>query len=340
MQISNHPFLFLFMFSSIIYILYRRISPTPSPSKPVPCTPRNDRPIIAILSQPTHYRSPSGKKQSYIAASYVKFLESAGAQVIPLLFDDDENTIKTLLSQVNGLLFPGGDAEFFTHNSFGERSLTKFAKQGKFLTDLVRKTNENGVYFPLFGTCMGHELISLSISGDYYVLSDVNSTNHCNTLQFNENFNISQIFKEIPPELLDYVHENKGVYFNHEFAVEYETYREDRDLHEFFHITSYSHDKNNQSKFIATFEGKEMPVFSWQFHPEKAIFEWKMVDDINHSDEMVQFSQDVANFLVNEARKNNQSMSQEDFERLSIYNFNTTRKNDSSFEQIYLFDRK
>ncbi|KAF7275319.1 hypothetical protein GWI33_011870, partial [Rhynchophorus ferrugineus] len=47
----------------------------------------NDRPIIGILSQETYivrYLFPGRQYDSFISASYVKFLESAGARVVPI----------------------------------------------------------------------------------------------------------------------------------------------------------------------------------------------------------------------------------------------------------------
>lgn len=47
----------------------------------------NDRPIIGILSQESYSVNkyfPEEKYKSYIAASYIKFIESAGARVIPV----------------------------------------------------------------------------------------------------------------------------------------------------------------------------------------------------------------------------------------------------------------
>lgn len=132
--------------------------------------------------------------------------------------------------------------------------------------------------------------------------------------------------------------DQKGVYFNHVNGVEYKKYEQNENLKDFFHITSYSRNKDNQTKFIATFEGKEYPVYSMQFHPEKVSFEWKIIDDINHKREMVEFSQHLANFVVNETRKNNNSMDVEVLDIMGINNYNMTRKQESSFEQIYLFD--
>ena len=55
--------------------------------------PKNDRVIIGVLSQPSE---PSGPGESYIAASYVKFLEASGARVVPFVHDLPKHEIKRL----------------------------------------------------------------------------------------------------------------------------------------------------------------------------------------------------------------------------------------------------
>jgi len=70
----------------------------------------NVRPIIGILSQPTDGSlTPYGNQ--YIAASYVKYIESAGARVVPILYDSGVQNITTLLGYINGVLFPGGGSD-------------------------------------------------------------------------------------------------------------------------------------------------------------------------------------------------------------------------------------
>lgn len=48
---------------------------------------KNDAPIIGVLAQEISYalnQQWPGKYQSYIAASYIKFLEGSGARVVPI----------------------------------------------------------------------------------------------------------------------------------------------------------------------------------------------------------------------------------------------------------------
>ena len=48
---------------------------------------RNNRPIIGIMTLPSEYVEFPNDTYSYIAASYVKFVESSGARVIPIPYE-------------------------------------------------------------------------------------------------------------------------------------------------------------------------------------------------------------------------------------------------------------
>ena len=60
--------------------------------------------LILILKDP--YLVPYG--QTYIPASYVKWLQSAGAQVVPVPYNADRATLQKLFNSLNGILFTGG----------------------------------------------------------------------------------------------------------------------------------------------------------------------------------------------------------------------------------------
>ena len=77
---------------------------------------RNERPIVGILAQDIDTSSftllKNTKYKSYIAASYVKFLESGGARVIPVLIDQPKEYYQMIFNSINGLLIPGGAVDF------------------------------------------------------------------------------------------------------------------------------------------------------------------------------------------------------------------------------------
>jgi len=66
------------------------------------------RPVIGVLTEPSNYDKYPREKYSYIASSYVKYLEEAGADVIPIAYDSSEEQLEELISNIDLLFFPGG----------------------------------------------------------------------------------------------------------------------------------------------------------------------------------------------------------------------------------------
>jgi gamma-glutamyl hydrolase len=52
---------------------------------------------------------------TYIMATFVEFMESAGARVIPLVRGEPEEVTLDKLSKINGVLFPGGDGDYLEY---------------------------------------------------------------------------------------------------------------------------------------------------------------------------------------------------------------------------------
>ena len=80
------------------------ISSVEPDNPPVETSGLNYRPIIGILAQTT----VSPNSTTYIGASYVKFLESAGARVVPIFIDRKDSYYENMFQHTNGLLLPGG----------------------------------------------------------------------------------------------------------------------------------------------------------------------------------------------------------------------------------------
>ena len=102
---------------------------------------------------------------------------------------------------------------------------------------------------------------------------------------------------------------------------------------------------HNGIHFVSTIEHKKYPIYATQWHPEKAQFEWVQTNhsgNINHDWNAIQTGQYFGNFLVNEARKNEQQFGNktEEDETL-IYNYSkylkyTGFKGKGSMEEIYV----
>ena len=83
-----------------------------------------------------------------MAASYVKFFESAGARVVPIMSNKGDSYYEYVFNSVNGVVFPGG-AQDLVHSEYTR--VSKLAMQHSI--DQHEKAN----YFPIWGTCCGFE---------------------------------------------------------------------------------------------------------------------------------------------------------------------------------------
>ena len=71
----------------------------------------NYRPIIGILAQELSRSLEEwygDNYTSYIGAAYVKYIEAAGARVVPVLINQTNEYYEMIFNSTNGLLIPGG----------------------------------------------------------------------------------------------------------------------------------------------------------------------------------------------------------------------------------------
>lgn len=87
------------------------------------------------------------------ARSYVKYIEAAGARVVPIHYNSTQSQLAYLLSRLNGVLFTGGGTDLSPGS--------KFYATGRQIYDTAASINANGDYFPLWGTCSKQQLIVL-----------------------------------------------------------------------------------------------------------------------------------------------------------------------------------
>ena len=113
----------------------------------------NLRPVIGIVSEPSDRPGNS----SYIAASYVKWIESAGGRVVPLRYDRPSSELHSLMDNLSGILYPGGGASLAPNSEFFISAKSMF--------DYAIHLNEKGEHFPVWGTCLGFEFLSIMGAG-------------------------------------------------------------------------------------------------------------------------------------------------------------------------------
>jgi gamma-glutamyl hydrolase len=291
----------------------------------------NQRPVVGILSQPY-----DGGDFFYIAASYVKWLESSGARSIPIPYDADEDLVSEIVSQINGVLFPGGAANL--------------PSAAKYIWKLAIQRNMDGDYFPIWGTCLGFEfMLMLSADkGEAVLESGFVAENISLPLYFPDVEDVrrtqgvfsslSQIYSS--PHIRQILSTENLTMNNHKQGISPQAFMSDHGVTSMFHATSTNWDAHGRP-FISTIESFIMPFYATQYHPEKNNFEYGTLPDadvpyenINHSPNAIYISQHLSNFFVSQTRKNSSGKYEKVDRHPLIYKYNMTEG--IKFEQIYL----
>jgi len=291
------------------------------------------RPVIGLLMQPSEDGDVVFGDQ-YVPASYVKWIESAGARVALIPYDTPQSTLQTLMStQLNGLLWPGGGSDIDSG---------PFADAARFMLNEVMTLNSKGTYFPLWGTCQGFEMLCIYIANNSSVLVSRSAENTLYPLYFTPAAANSVILGTAPEEILLNLESENITVNNHEYGVSPTSFTSNAGLANTVTLLSTNYDLYGYT-FGSMIEGKMgLPIWGSQFHPEKPAYEWDQTwSNITgaHSADAVAASQYFINFFVNQARKspNCYTGGSNGFGML-VYNFNavyTLAAGTDSFEQCY-----
>ena len=329
-----------------------------------------ERPIIGILSMPSSYSAYKG--QSDFPASYVKFLEQAGARVVPIPYDLDAGALEALLQSLNGALFTGGAAPFFSPAP--AHAPTAYALTAQRIYAEVQAAAAKGETWPLWGTCLGHECVALrararavraprlprlprppprarstaSLRAGSSAWSPPAWTMRRRRCRAALTAKISQwrwTGRRRRRRRACGARRRMCIGYNaHTQGFTPADFNGDAKLSAAFNVLGTSQDRAGKT-FVASMEGKTLPIYTTQWHPEKAAYEWngaELYNDINHSPLAVSSSYYPAAFFVNQARMNNRSFASADDENAAlIYNyapvFAPKTGLSTLFEQLYFF---
>ena len=86
-----------------------------------------------------------------------------GARVVPIHFKDSLVKQKELFGKINGLLLTGGDLVLTD-------STTPFMQAAAMWFNWSVAVNQEGDYFPVWGTCQGFEILGILAANDPTVL--------------------------------------------------------------------------------------------------------------------------------------------------------------------------
>ncbi|CAK1550605.1 unnamed protein product [Leptosia nina] len=298
-------------------------------------TQYNDRPTIGVLSQETYstqHLFPGENYTSFIAASYVKNIEASGARVVPILIGRNRSYYRELLGKINGVVFPGGATYFNQSNGY--------ADAGQYIYEIAQELNDAGHHFPIFGTCLGFELLIILASGRGRIENrGLCYSYRSRPLSFTTDFRCSKMYAEMPDDVVNILRTQSVTVNAHQFCIFDENLRS-HNLTNDWRVTSYSTD-NYGVPFISSIEHRRYPFFGTQFHPETVSYEWRKTSDIPHTPDALTANRYFMDFFVKESRKNENlfpDKTEEDQHLIYNYAARFTGALGGYYEQIYVFE--
>lgn len=183
---------------------------------------------------------------SYIMHSYVDFVQSSGARVVPLVVTETEEVTREKLSKLNAVLLPGGDGNYLEY--------------GNLVYDIVKDYNDQGVYYPLWGVCMGYEnLVSYVADGGWNVMTSFEYDNGSLPLEFVKDPRDTQMFGWLQDQAF-FFEDHAMTYNSHHWGIDPSIFETDAGLKELFEVTSISYLPDGRP-FVATIESEKYPFF-------------------------------------------------------------------------------
>lgn len=325
------------------------------------------RPVVGILSQPSFH----SVEYDYIAASYVKWLESAGARSIVIPYDADEELLEEIFTQINGVLFPGGATDLPPNAKTMWRLILE--RNGVGVTEEEREGKE--YFFPVWGTCLGFEfIIMLAGESESVLQSGFDSENITLPLIFpteqdvidsNGVYSIESDIFPVSSKIRETASTLNITMNNHMQGITPSHFLNSSALTNFFHITSTNKDRKGRP-FVSTIESKMYPIYAVLFHPEKNNFEFGLMNNgyphnylninnlgpvssssnyystepyevINHSEEAVELSINLALFFVGKVRRSTNGLYNMVKRHPLVYQYPMARGR--SFEQTFLIPK-
>jgi gamma-glutamyl hydrolase len=78
-----------------------------------------------------------------------------------------------------------------------------YSAAGRQIYDIAKEMNEAGHYFPLWGTCLGFELLAYLSANNTEIRAKCNSNSQALPLEFKEDFRSSRLFAEAPESIIN-----------------------------------------------------------------------------------------------------------------------------------------
>ena len=290
----------------------------------------NNRPIVGIAGVPNDLDPSAGT--AWIPASYVKYIEAAGARVVPIPYDAPLSTTLALLKNINGVLFTGGSDDFFTANG----SLTTYALTAQAIFKESVDAAAQGETWPLWGTCLGFQI--LGVAGSDFsrtvLTSGWDSENISLPVKFTAAAASSRVFGSAPGVVNTYATQSVALNAHHD-GISPAAFAASGPLSSRFTVLATSVDRKG-AEFVASFEGNTLPIYATQWHPEKQIWEWNANEDFVHTYDSIQANRYLADFFVSALTSDSSFVWNREYYYTRVTSYHTTSRTASSTYTLQL----
>jgi len=285
------------------------------------------KPVIGIYANPEPENDIKNYNMTYVPLSYIRWLESFGADVMIIQQWYNKSEIDNILSKINGILFIGGGRDFNLSSNW-EKNAIYIIEKGK--NDKI----------PIWGTCMGFQLINVLLSRNQSILvHKFNDSSIVHGIIFNNITKNSKMYSLFDESNFHILEENTTLYF-HSWGFEPEIYI-NTNLTNLFNINSLGNDSFN-IQFVNSIEGinDNIKIYGTQYHPEKIPYIRNQNYKLEHERNILKVSVLLGAFFVNEARNNNNKFKMEDrnnYYFIDNYGNTTNYYNYDSISEVLYF---
>ena len=203
-------------------------------------------------------------------AAYVKWLEQAGARVVPLILNEPLDVSMDKLSKLDAVFLPGGGGDYIDW--------------GRPIYDRVKQYNDEGTFFPIWGTCLGFETLAIWESDlGLDVLSVLQAHAISLPIYYTREPSETQMFAGLKEDA-EILTDTAMLLNSHTYGVDPTLFETDKKLKNMYKLTSVSFEpEGDYLPFTASMESDKYPFYGTQFHPEKVSFMFNDNSGVNHT---------------------------------------------------------
>ncbi|XP_017127772.1 gamma-glutamyl hydrolase [Drosophila elegans] len=320
------------------------------------CESRYEIPTIGVMCidiASTLQKNYGRKFYSYIATSYVKLLEASGAHVVPIWIGRDRAYYESMMGQLNGILLPGGAVFIDEADRKARPDLTSdCVRSAEHIYQLAmernqraRKQDDAGGYFPIWGTCLGFQLLLIHAAEDPRIRSDCQPMRKAMPVKLVDNYQKSQLFKSLPHSVAEEMEKLPFACHQHRYCITKESLESCAIANDWSPLATQKDPTGLE--FITIIEHRRFPIFGCQFHPERAAFEQRFnakdLCYLAHSSSGIELSQIFGSRFVDVCRRNTNRFDTPKLKaRHLIWNWQPVfsgQFEDSNWLQCYLFEK-